>query len=147
MNVSVNDIIYLLLPSIIGYSTTALCKMDKKSGDIVKFRPPPIAFGIIWPILFVLFGLSWAIAMRESKNKTLCLITYILAVSTLSLWIYVYSCKNSKKSASWVLILTMATALMCFAQGNEISRVLICPLIAWAIFATIMNTTEVQLQP
>jgi len=144
MTITIIDIIYILLPSIIGYSTSFLCKMDKKAGDVVKFRPPPIVFGIVWPILFLLLGISFAIAMRNCNNKELCLFSYILVILSLALWIYMYSCKKSSKGSSWVLILALAFGLICFTQGNEISKILITPLIAWAIFAMIMNTTEVQ---
>jgi tryptophan-rich sensory protein len=143
-HITMIDFIYFILPAIICYSITAFCKIGEKSGSAVKFRPPPQVFGIVWPCLFLLFGLSWAIAMRNCKNKILCLITYILTTISLALWIYIYGCQKSKKGASWVIILIITFALMCFAQGNDISKVLLAPLIAWCSFAQIMNTTEAQ---
>ena len=144
MKIGFEDILYILLPSIIGYGTTMFCKTGKDSGSVVKFRPPAYVFGIVWPILFILFGISWAIAMRNCTNKVLCLISYSLAVLSLAAWIFTYSCCNSKKGGSWILILTIAFTLMCFAQGNDVSRVLLAPLIGWAIFAMMMNVVEVQ---
>ena len=144
MKVGYEDILYILLPSIIGYGASIFCKTGKDSGSSVKFRPPAYVFGIVWPILFILFGVSWAIAMRNCTNNVLCLISYSLAVLSLATWIFTYSCCNSKKGASWILILTVAFSLMCFSQGNDISRVLLAPLIGWAIFAMMMNVVEVQ---
>jgi benzodiazapine receptor len=138
------DIIYFLLPAIICYATTAFCKIGKNAGVDVKFRPPPQIFGIVWPILFILFGLSWAVAMRNCQNKIVCFATYMLTTISLALWIYIYGCKKSNKGGAWVLILCLTLTLMCFAQGNYVSKVLVAPLIAWCIFAQLMNTAEVQ---
>ena len=144
MKIEFIDLIYILLPSIIGFGTNILCKTSKESGINVKFRPPDTAFGIIWPILFLLFGVSWAISMRNCTNKTLCLSVYVLTILSLALWIFVYSCKKSKTFSCWVLIFTLAFAIMCLTQGSEVSKILAAPLISWTIFAMIMNTTEVQ---
>ena len=138
------DLLYILLPSIIGYSTSFFCKMDKNAGDIVKFRPPSFVFGIVWPILFILIGISWYVAMHNCINTKLCFLSYILFILSLGLWIFIYSCKKSIKDSAFVLILSLAFGFMAFGQGNDVSRVLIGPLIAWLIFAMMMNVAEVQ---
>jgi tryptophan-rich sensory protein len=89
-------------------------------------------------------GLSWAIAARKSSNKKLAMCTYASTTILLGVWIVVYGCAKNKKAASWVLLLVVAAGLASFGQGNDISRVLIAPLIAWTLFALVMNTTEVQ---
>ena len=144
MNINSMDILYFLLPGIIGYGSNALCNVGNNAGNIVKFRPPSFVFGIVWPVLFSLFGISWAIAMREAKYKYLCLLTYGLASISLGVWTYLYACKQKKKEASWVIIFTVASLLASFSQGNELSRAFLSPLISWILFALIMNTTEVQ---
>jgi tryptophan-rich sensory protein len=144
MNLNIEDIVYIILPSIICYSVTAFCKIGKASGNTVKFRPPAEIFSIIWPFLFILFGVSWALAMRNSDNKILCFSLYMLLTISLGLWIYIYGCRKSIKVASWILILSIIFSLMSFTQGNEISKILIAPLIGWCIFAQLMNITEVE---
>jgi len=121
------DILYISLPAIIGYSTSGICKIGKNAGKSVLFRPPAAVFGIVC-----------------SQNKTLCNSLYHLLSISLGLWTYVYGCKGMKKEASWVILLSIMLSLMCYSQGNEKSRILISPLIAWILFAVIMNTTEVQ---
>jgi len=147
MTITLIDIVLVLLPSIIGYGSQFLCNIGKNSGEKVLFRPPSWVFRVIWPILFLLFGISWAIAARNCDNKYLCIITYCMTALLLGLWIIVYSnkCGNSKKGASWVLLLVIVTELASFSQGNSVSKLLISPLIAWSLFALIMNTTEVQI--
>jgi translocator protein len=146
MSITYQDILLTIMPAIVGYGSQLVCGLGKNSGSNVKFRPPPFVFGIVWPILFILLGISWAIAYRNCLNKVMCMSTYGLLTILLGLWILVYGCAKSKKGASWVLILIVASGLASFAQGNEVSKVMITPLLAWILFALIMNTTEVQQQ-
>lgn len=144
MEITYQDILLVIIPTIVGYSSQLLCGMGKNSGSNVKFRPPPWVFGIVWPILFLLLGISWAIAYKNCRYKVMCISAYALLTILLGVWILVYSCAKSKKGASWVLILIITSGLACFAQGNEVSKVMISPLLGWVLFALIMNTTEVQ---
>ena len=144
MTITVRDVILVILPAVVGYGSQMICGIGKGAGQNVLFRPPAWVFGVIWPILFLLFGLSWAIAARNCTNQALCMIMYALTTISLGAWIVVYGCAKSKKGASWVLLVAIAAGLAAFSQGNEISKVMITPLIEWAIFALIMNTTEVQ---
>lgn len=146
MTITVRDVILVLLPAIVGYGSQLICSVGKNAGASVLFRPPGWAFGVIWPILFLLFGLSWAIAIRESSNTTLTYLTYGLTTILLGVWILVYGCAKNKKGAAWVLLLAVAAGLASFGQGTGISKAMIAPLIAWAIFALLMNTTEVQVK-
>lgn len=140
------DYVYLIAPMILGYVTSAVCKMDKKSGEIVKFRPDGYIFGIIWPVLYILLGLSWVLATRSSKNiyKVSCIISYILLTLLLTSWIAVYSCGKNKKGGAFILLATIALCFICFSQGSTLSKMMISPLIAWCIYALLMNTTEIQ---
>lgn len=140
------DLIYLFLPMIVGYGTTAMCKIGQNAGKVVKFRPPSFVFGIVWPILFLLLGISWIIAVRNTEFVKTTILVYLLTTLSLGLWTYVYGCLKMKKEASWVILLSIMASIASFSQGNDISKLLISPLIAWLIFALLLNTTEVQLQ-
>lgn len=143
MTVTPLDVVLVLLPAFVGYGSQRLCSVGKNAGSSVLFRPPAWAFGVIWPILFLLFGLSWALAARESPTF-LTYLTYGLTTTLLGVWIIVYGCAKNKRVAAWVLLLTVAAGLASFGQGTGASKAMIAPLVAWAIFALLMNTTEVQ---
>jgi len=144
------DIVYFLLPALVGYGVAAACPVGSNAGSKVKFRPPSAVFGIVWAILFPLFGLSWAFAARRQDTKFekyMVPLVYGGAVFCLGLWEYVYSdrCSESKKKeAAWVLLVGILFILMCLQLGTPVSRILACPLLAWSLFALLMNTTEVQ---
>ena len=143
------DVVYFLLPAFVGYGVAAACPVGSNAGSSVKFRPPSAVFGIVWAIRFPLFGLSWAFAARKQDTKFekyMVPLVYGAAVFCLGLWEYVYSesCSGKKKEAVWGLLVGLLFILMCLQLGTPISRILACPLLAWALFALLMNTTEVQ---
>jgi benzodiazapine receptor len=144
MTVTIRDVILVLLPAVVGYGTQIACDVGKNAGETVLFRPPSWAFGVIWPILFLMLGISWAIAARVGTNQILTMSVYGLTTLLLGVWIVVYGCAKNKKAAAWVLLLAVAAGIASFGQGNGASKALISPLVVWALFALIMNTTEVQ---
>jgi len=132
----------IILPALLGYGSSIFCKVGKESGSIVSFRPPPIVFSIIWPILYILLGLSWFYARKE--NSILTDIFYTLLVLLLCLWIFVYSCKKNKKLAIYVLLISIVFSGLCYTIGNNISKLMIVPLIGWLLFAMLLNIFEVK---
>ena len=138
-----NNIPIILLPSILGYISSALCNVKDISGSSVNFRPKSEVFSIAWIILYILIGLSWYYAMKE-PNKNLTIILYILLNIALCSWIYFYSCKNQKIGGIYALIVSFTLALYCYTVGNLESKLLIVPLIGWLLFATFINVAEVQ---
>lgn len=132
----------IIIPAIMGYGTSMICKVQKKSGGSVNFRPSPIIFSIVWPLLYILLGLSWFYSRKI--NQTLSDVFYILLNIALVLWIFVYSCKNNKKYGIYVLILSFVFVLCCSFLGDIKSKLLIAPLIGWILFATLLNVFEVQ---
>ena len=137
------EYIPIILPSLLGYGTAMFCKVNKDSGATVSLRPPPIVFSIVWPILYLMLGFSWFYA-RQNKNITAD-IFYTTLIILLSTWLIVYSCSNNKKMGIYVLVLSVIVSLFACTLGNFQSRILILPLIAWLIFATILNIMEVRL--
>lgn len=135
------EYVYLLAPAITGFGASLICKMDEDSGKSVKFRPPAWVFGVVWPILYILLGLSWVVASRKDVVNS---VYYSLLTALLVTWIFVYSCNNDKKNAVFVLLASVMTAIACFSVGSKKSRLLISPLIGWLLFAMLMNATEIQ---
>ena len=131
------DSIYLLLPLISGYSISLFCGPDKKSGSIVKFRPPGWVFGIVWTILYLLTGLAWV----NSKQLT---IYFIILILLLCSWLIIYGCKKNKIGGIYILFLSLMTSLFIYTNVNYFSKNLMIPLIIWLLFATFLNIFEVQ---
>jgi len=142
-----NTILYLfilLLPLILGTVTSLfICKVESTSGENVKIRPPSVVFSVVWPILYILLGLSWNVA-RKYNNQMLADVLYLLLNLLLCTWIYVYSCLDKKKESVYVIVGCFTLALVCFSLGNYISKMSISPLIGWLFLATLLNVLEVE---
>ncbi len=128
---------------IIGFATASLCRPGKSAGSVVAFRPPSWVFSAIWPILYLLFGLGWYYSVRKSSNKILVHTMNAALAIMLALWLVVYGCGKDKKGAAFVLLACVAVSLMVFAVNSMYGKLLIAPLIAWLVFALLLNTQEV----
>lgn len=135
------NIIRLFYPMIIGFTVSKFCKMEK-SGVNVKFRPPPYIFGIVWPILYILLGLSW-INSNPDKNSDIEIMFFILS-SILAYWIVVYSCKKNKKHAIFVMLAIILNISLLMIKIPQKSKLLLVPLAVWIFFAMLLSTTELQ---
>ena len=105
------DIIIFLIPLISGYTMSLICPMKKESGSNIPARPPAWVFGVVWPILYILMGLSWVL-LRKEKNKTIVDILFFLLIITLNSWLFSYSCLKKKKIALYSSYIT------CFCFSN-----------------------------
>ena len=120
------------------------CKMEKNAGSVVKFRPPSYMFGIVWTILYILFGISWIITISKNKNKLLTDLLYSLVTILLTLWIVVYSCLKNKRGGVYVLFGTICSVILCMNISPLESRMMLSLLLTWLLLASLLNTFEVQ---
>jgi tryptophan-rich sensory protein len=124
-----------------GYTSALFCGVNKDSGKMVKFRPPAIVFSIVWPILYLLLGISWFLARKQLFVDAM----YLSLNLILCLWLYVYSCRKDKKNAIYVIVLSMVFALFCYTVCEDVlGKLAIVPLIGWLYLATLINIFEVE---
>jgi len=143
MEYNSKNITRILYPIIIGFIISSKCKMDKGSGKNVKFRPPSYIFGIVWPILYILLGLSWVNSIKNNKN--IWIDRMFLALSSLlALWIIFYSCMKDKEKALYVLLISMTILGLLMVLIPTNSKLMLIPLTVWLSFAILMSTTEIQ---
>ena len=131
----------LILPMFLGYIMFYFCKMDN-AGSNVKFRPPKFIFSILWPILYILLGLSWIYSIEKYDIKIE--ILYLVLLELLTKWIYVYSCMNSKQWGVYILLLILLILTILMILVPIQSKLLLSPLLIWIFFATLISTSEIQ---
>jgi len=138
----------IFIPAIAGFGTAMICNVGKDAGSVVAFRPPSWVFSVAWIILYALFGLSWYFARKDANDKNQKLyvdIANIVLVCVISLWIVIYACGKNKKGGVYVLGISILASLIAYTiASTTLSKILICPLVAWLIFAMFLNTFEVQ---
>jgi tryptophan-rich sensory protein len=131
------------IPVIPTLITMIACPVDQKAGSVVKFRPPPVIFSIMWPLLFVGLG----VAFYRLDNKWPILILSVL----LAMWQVLYSskCGGNKKRACWCLLACCFVGFVALSFGicesDAVSIVALSALLAWLHFAQQINSAEVQL--
>ena len=126
----------LLIPLVSGYAVSFFCKISNDEGSSLPQTPPSYVFGIIWPLLYILVGLSWYYA---EKNK---LIDFLhpVCIFLLALWIYIYNCQNMKKMGIYIIASTISIVICLMSLHNhKLSKVYLSPLLAWLLVAFHLN--------
>ena len=139
-----NYIEYILyaVPIVCVFAISFFFKM-KDAGESVKFRPPPWFFGMIWPILLILLGITMSNSYT-TKNKAV-FILHIITVLCLMSWIVIYTKAHDKKYALWWLCLSIMIVLVMYTlTTNTTYKCLYLPLVVWASFATLMSSSEIM---
>jgi translocator protein len=119
------------------------CRTMDNSGKSVKFRPPGYIFGIVWPILYILFGLSWVFSHKDIKGIWIDILYIILSIVIVS-WILFYSCLSLKKVGPFVILLSICFTIIIMNIVELRGRLLLVPLLSWLLYALLMNTAEIQ---
>lgn len=125
----------LWLPILSGYIMVYLCKFKNES-IVIPQKPPSIIFKLIWPILYILLGISWNSVKPQSINDIMHSLCNILLV----LWLFVYNCKNKKKYGIYILasIIGIVTAIISI-HSNALHKLYLIPLLSWLLIAYQLN--------
>lgn len=125
------------LPSILGYTTSMFCGPTKDTGKTVRFRPPGWVFGIVWPILYIMLGVTWS---RHMEHTPLFITLQLL----LNGWLIMYGCAKNKVYSLYILYLSIVNVLHIIVSIDSSNRYLLVPLFVWLNFAALISSHEVQ---
>ena len=142
--------IKLLLPMFMGYLTSSMCwdkTNSKRAGKSVSFRPPPYVFGIVWPILYLLLGLSWIVSSSgvgaEKAYDTMKDSSFLLIIVLLTSWIVVYGCNKNKIGGVYVIACSIGAVVLAMNLIPLEARLMLVPLLTWLLLALLLNAFEV----
>lgn len=127
-----------IIGSFLGDSSGGFDTLVKPS-----FAPPAIIFPIVWPILYILMGISAYLAyISNSPIKKTALAFYFAQLFVNSLWTLFFFKLGMLLFAFWwlilLLILVLITAVL-FCKIKPINGYLLVPYILWLCFAAILN--------
>lgn len=116
------------------------------------FMPPGWAFGLVWPILYLLLGIAVALILAEprsqARTKALALFGAQLALNFA--WSPIFFAAQSPRIALITIFAMTAIAAMAAGQFWKIRRVagaLMLPYLAWLCFAAALNAAIDRLNP
>jgi translocator protein len=116
------------------------------------FMPPGWLFGVVWPILYALIGISLAMILLEPPSVTRrnALIPFFVQLAMNFAWSPTFFAFHDIHSAKF-LIFAMA-AIAAAAAGNftrirPVAGLLMAPYVLWLVFAATLNGTIEKLNP
>jgi len=116
------------------------------------FMPPGWAFGIVWPILYLLLGIALAMILAEppSPRKRAALILFFAQLALNFAWSPIFFAAHDISLARYVIFIMAAVAAGAAGQFNRLRKaagLLMIPYLAWLIFAAALNSAIETLNP
>jgi tryptophan-rich sensory protein len=116
------------------------------------FMPPGWTFGLVWPILYALLGVSLAMVIAEpaSDRRRLALILFLAQLALNFAWSPIFFALHDIGLAKWVIVLMAVLAAAAAGQFLRIRKpagLLMVPYLAWLVFAATLNITIEAMNP
>jgi tryptophan-rich sensory protein len=114
--------------------------------------PPPVWFGIVWTILYVLMGLALAMvcAAWGARGRTLAVAAFVIQLIVNLAWSPVFFGAHQITAGLIVIavldVLVLVTVVL-FWRVRRFAAVLLLPYLAWILFATALNYEFLRLNP
>ncbi|WP_095011692.1 TspO/MBR family protein [Tsuneonella mangrovi] len=114
--------------------------------------PPPMWFGIVWTVLYVMMGLALAIvcAAWGARGRGLAIAVFALQFIANLAWSPVFFAMHNIEGALVVIgvldVLVIVTIAL-FWRVRRLAALLLLPYLAWIAFATLLNWQFLQLNP
>lgn len=136
-------LIPLFIVYLVSYFTNSF-RQNKIIGSNVSFRPPPIVFAIVWPILLILLGISWYLSFYTSNNNFTISSIYIVLILLLSIWTLLYKYSKIVAFIDIIICFLLCLSLVIWQSKSNLSKYLLLPLLLWLIFAGVLNIADIK---
>ena len=116
------------------------------------FMPPGWAFGVVWPILYLLLGLALALILAEppSTKRRNALILFFLQLALNFAWSPIFFAAHRIQLALGVIVAMAGFAALTagqFRQIRPLAGALMVPYLLWLCFAFALNSAIGNLNP
>jgi translocator protein len=106
--------------------------------------PPPVTFGIVWSVLFVLIGLAMALVASAwgAAGRGLALAGFAVHFLVSQSWSAVFFGMQDMQLGLIVIGVAIATLLIALAlvlRVRRLAALLLVPYLAWLCFAGVLN--------
>lgn len=115
-------------------------------------NPPSYLFGIVWPVLYTLMGLAFALVLSSwgAKGRTIAIGLFLLQLALNLAWSPVFFTLRQIDWAFYVIIavdVAVLATIVLFWRVRMLAGLLLLPYLAWILFATVLNFQFLQLNP
>jgi tryptophan-rich sensory protein len=116
------------------------------------FMPPGWAFGVVWPILYLLLGVALAMILAEprSPRRKAALALFAIQMLLNFAWSPIFFGAHDIKLGQIVIfamVVIAAAAAGQFYRLRKAAGLLMVPYLAWLIFAAMLNSAIDGLNP
>lgn len=130
-----------------GYGNGWFDALEKPS-----FMPPGWLFGIVWPILYALLGISLALVLLEppSNRRRNGLILFFVQLVLNFAWSPIFFGAHDMKLARIVIFIVAGVSAAAAGQFYRVCKaagLLMVPYLAWLVFASALNSAIEKLNP
>lgn len=130
-----------------GYGNPWFDALQKPS-----FMPPGWAFGVVWPILYALLGISAAMIVSQppSPRKQAALTLFFIQLALNFAWSPIFFAAHDIRLAKviiWAMAAIAAAAAGQFLRLRNTAGLLLIPYLAWLVFAGTLNSTIEHMNP
>lgn len=130
-----------------GYANPWFDSLQKPS-----FMPPGFVFGLVWPILYALMGISLAmvIVLPPTPRRQAALTLFFIQLALNFAWSPIFFAGHDIRLAKIIIFVMTAVAAAAAGQFLRLRKpagLLLIPYLAWLIFATVLNATIEDLNP
>lgn len=130
-----------------GYANPWFDSLQKPS-----FMPPGFVFGLVWPILYALMGISLAmvIVLPATPRRQAALTLFFIQLALNFAWSPIFFAGHDIRLAKIIIFVMTAVAAAAAGQFLRLRKpagLLLIPYLAWLIFATVLNATIEDLNP
>ncbi|BBC72377.1 tryptophan-rich sensory protein [Altererythrobacter sp. B11] len=114
--------------------------------------PPPVTFGIVWPILYVLMGLALALVCTAwgARLRTPAILAFVVQLLLNLAWSPIFFAWHQISNALYVLLaldVMLLITVVLFWKVRTVAGLMLLPYLAWVLFATLLNWQVLQLNP
>lgn len=114
--------------------------------------PPGAAFGIVWPVLYVLLGLAVAMILhaKGARGRVLALACFAAQLLLNYVWSPIFFAMHQVGLALGIILLMIvlaAATAWLFARIRRTAGLLMLPYLAWLCFAAFLNYQIIALNP
>jgi tryptophan-rich sensory protein len=114
--------------------------------------PPPMVFGIVWTILFVLIGLALALVASAwgAAGRGLALGVFAVQFLVTQSWTAVFFGMQDMTNALYVIgvaAVLLIVAIALFWRVRRVAALLLLPYLAWVCFAGALNYAFIEANP
>jgi len=138
VNPKINVIIFVLITLIVGSLASSSTGTDPWYQSLTKseLNPPGYVFGIVWPILYLLMGITAWRTFYTIKN-----LFYIqLFFNAIWSWLFFsFHLPVISLIDIWLLIFINIKILFMILKQDKIAAFLYTPYIVWLLFASYLN--------